>query len=91
MTDPKTKWRAVDAWMCAECDHVHKQGEWSSAPNPFDPDQNAEPIVGCVNCYAVNSLMLLCDAEGCLLTPSCRTSFSDGQCRRTCRGHSWDV
>ncbi len=84
MSKPKIKWRAVDAYKCVECGHLHEQDMWSSAPNPFDPK---DTIIGCVSCYAANSLVVVCAAEGCSWTASGSSPDSDWVYRWTCRGH----
>jgi hypothetical protein len=68
-------------WKCAECDHIMQ--DYLKAPNPFNPK---EDIYGCQRCFSVNSLLAICDEEGCDKEPSCGTPTPDGY-RRTCSEH----
>jgi hypothetical protein len=51
-----------DKYLCIECIWVGKDGEYLTAPNPFEPES---VIVGCPKCRQVDTLVTACAQDGC--------------------------
>lgn len=49
-------------YKCMQCEHICNEGEFLTAPSPFD---STETIVGCPRCKSVDSLVTACDEPGC--------------------------
>ncbi len=56
-------------WVCRECNGVCVDGEYLTAPSPFD---KADSLVGCPHCLQVDTL------EGCCQSGGCNKSQSSG-------------
>lgn len=53
-------------WFCLECGWCDR--EHLVALNPFDPSSD---VVGCPQCFEVNSLVGACDIDGCCEPSTC--------------------
>lgn len=73
----------MDKWVCEACRRISLDGEYLTAPNPFDP---TDTLTGCPSCKAVNSLVGACDEPGCEKESSMGTPTTEGY-RRTCYDH----
>jgi hypothetical protein len=68
-------------WICRECGWISET--YLTAPNPFEKN---DVIIGCISCKGVDSLVDVCDEEGCRQQATCGTPIEDGY-RRTCGKH----
>lgn len=67
---------------CQSCDWAGNENETLVA-NPFDPRYD---LVGCPECFEVNTMELVCDEPGCIEIKSCGFPTPDGY-RMTCGKH----
>ena len=49
-------------WICRECDWVGRDGEYLTAPNPFD---GRVVVTGCPRCRECDSMESGCQSKGC--------------------------
>ena len=72
-------------WFCSECkENFYLDSDALRAKNPFN---QSEEIVGCPNCFAVNSRVEACQHGHCWMEASCGTPTKDGGYARTCGRH----
>ena len=71
-------------WLCNECRAICGDGEYLKAKNPFNKH---EDITGCPECFAVDTLVGVCDAPTCKAEATCGWSDKAGTYRRTCGQH----
>ena len=69
--------------MCSSCDWSGLEKETLTAANPFDPRCD---LVGCPECFEVNTMETVCDEPGCIEIKSCGFPTSEGY-RMTCGKH----
>lgn len=71
-------------FLCDECWSAFREEELLKSPNPFDPSTE---VTGCPNCFAVDSMRLICDEPGCMNEADIGTPTPDGY-RNTCYKHA---
>ena len=75
-------------WLCQACGWNGDDAALLRAPSPFD---DADMVVGCPMCRAVNEVENACDEPGCDMPATCGFPAPGGY-RRTCGKHMqwWD-
>lgn len=71
-------------FKCAQCGAICNEGEYLTAPNPFD---ETDTITGCPTCKCVDVLVTACDEPGCTREASNGWPSEKGY-RHTCYEHS---
>jgi hypothetical protein len=65
------------------CDWRGQDDELLKAQNPFDAD---DIVIGCPKCKSIDSIVCVCDEDGCWDPGTCGTPTPDGY-RNTCWKH----
>lgn len=73
----------IESYRCTECDWHDYGRSYLSAKNPFDA---SEEISGCPKCKSINTIVDVCEFDGCWRAASCGTPTPEGY-RRTCGKH----
>jgi hypothetical protein len=69
--------------ICWECKWRGTSDDWLVAKNPFN---NEDTILGCPQCFDINTLYMACDEPECWKPASCGTPTENGY-RNTCGEH----
>jgi hypothetical protein len=70
-------------FKCVQCGSICNEGEYLTAPNPFD---TTDTITGCPTCKGVDSLVTACDEPGCTREATSGWAGTAGY-RHTCGEH----
>jgi hypothetical protein len=70
-------------WRCRECDWRGGDSDLLRAPNPFDRE---DILIGCSKCKQAETMVLVCDEDGCLQDATCGTPTPMAY-RHTCHRH----
>ena len=73
--------------VCEECHWQGTDTQQLEASNPFNPE---DVIVGCPECYSINTLRVVCDERDCWDTATCGTPTEDGY-RNVCGKHYMEI
>jgi hypothetical protein len=74
---------ATEKVVCRECEWKGTTYELLHAPNPFSAE---EQVMGCPQCFSVESMDSACEREGCWKLYSCGTPTLGGYAQ-TCGQH----